>query len=307
MARALDQARAQTCIAQRGAGELVRRPGVGVEPLAGRQRRQTRGGQCEALAPCRLQRIQIHGLARVGGAMGAVVAPAPTALTDPDPVRRAQARPRVLGLVDEALQQPGPIAVETFEVFAHRSHRPAQHMGGQVAAGNVGANQHPAQPHHPVQVGASARIIPSDPGVAGVEPARRGREPHAAQPAVGGADQITQLMADKGTGAARVLVCHQGVPDQALLVGLDPHQRKLAQRADLARHIVCRRHGSGEHPGPAHRACAAPWRWQRDFARGFETGQCLAAARALASSAPIAQVERFTDPVGHPPEASDTL
>ena len=34
-------------------------------------------------------------------------------------------------------------------MFAHRTHRPAQHVGGQVAAGNVGANQHPAQPHHP--------------------------------------------------------------------------------------------------------------------------------------------------------------
>ena len=307
MAHTLDQARAQTCIAQRGAGELVRRPGVGVEPLAGRQRRQTWGGQCKALAPCRLQRIQIHRLARVCGAMGAVVAPAPAALTDPDPVRRAQARPRVLGLVDEGLQQPGPIAVEAFEVFAHRTHRPAQHVGGEVAAGNVGTNQHPAQPHHPVQVGASARIIPSDPGVAGVEPARRGREPHAAQPAVGGADEITQLMADKGTGAARMLVCHQGVPDQALRVGLDPHQRKVAQHADLARHIVCRRHRLGEHPGPAHRACGAPWRRQRDFACGLEVGQRLAAARALAPPAPIAQIERFTDTIGHLLEASDTL
>ena len=180
-------------------------------------------------------------------------------------------------------------------------------MGGQVAAHNVGANQHPAQPHHPVQVGASARIIPTDPGVAGLEPARRGREPHAAQPAVGGADEITQLMADKGTCAARMLVRHQGVPDQALRVGLDPHQRKLAQRADLARHIVCRRHGSGEHPGPAHRACAPLWRRQRDVARGLEVGQRLAAARALAPSAPIAQVERFTDAIGYRPEASDTL
>ena len=131
-------------------------------------------------------------------------------------------------------------------------------MGGQVAAGNVGANQHPAQPHHPVQVGASARIIPTNPGVAGLEPARRGREPHAAQPAVGGADEIAQLMADKGTGAARMLVRHQGVPDQALRVGLDPHQRKVAQLTGLARHIVCRRHRLGEHSGPAHRACAAP-------------------------------------------------
>ena len=165
----------------------------------------------------------------------------------------------------------------------------------------------PAQPHHPVQVGATARIIPTDPDVAGVEPARRGREPHATQPAVGGAEEITQLMADKGTGAARVLVCHQGVPDQALRVGLDAHQRKLAQRADLARHIVCRRHRLGEHPGPAHRACAPPWRRQRDVACGLEVGQRRAAARALAPSAPIAQVERFTDAVGHLPEASDTL
>ena len=35
MVRSLDQARAQACIAQRSSCELVRRPGVGVEPLAG--------------------------------------------------------------------------------------------------------------------------------------------------------------------------------------------------------------------------------------------------------------------------------
>ena len=138
MVRALDQARAQARVAQWGRAELARRPGLGVEPLAGRQRREARGGQCEALAPGRLELIHIHRLARLGGGMGAVVASAPGTLTDPDPVRRAQACPRVLGLVDKGLQQPGPVAVEALEVLAHRARHPAQHVGGQVAAGHGG-------------------------------------------------------------------------------------------------------------------------------------------------------------------------
>ena len=76
-----------------------------------------------------------------------------------------------------------------------------------------------------MQVGAAPRIVPSDPGVTGGEPARRGGESHRAEPPVRGADQIAQLMADKRTRAARMLVRHHGVPDQALRVGVDPNQR----------------------------------------------------------------------------------
>ena len=57
--------------------------------------------------------------------MGAVLASAPGALTDAHPVRRAQARSGMFALVDEGLQQPGPVAVEALEVLAQRG-APAQ-------------------------------------------------------------------------------------------------------------------------------------------------------------------------------------
>ena len=72
------------------------------------------------------------------------------------------------------------------------------------------------------------------------------------QPAVGGADETTQLMA--------------------------------GSRADARAPSGCSR------PSAARRSRPAPAR-----------------ARALAPSAPIAQVERFTDAIGYLPEASDTL
>ena len=91
MPRALNQARAQTRVAQRGAAELVRCPARGVESRAGRQCRRAR--RREARAPGRVEFVQIHGLARLGGGMGVVLASPPAGLTDPHPVRRAKARP----------------------------------------------------------------------------------------------------------------------------------------------------------------------------------------------------------------------
>ena len=99
--------------------------------------------------------------------MRTVLAPAPTGLTYAHPVRRPHARPGVFGLVDERLQQPGAIAVEALAVVANRPSGPAQHVGGQVAARDVGTYQQPAQSQHPVQVSAPARVVPADPGVAG--------------------------------------------------------------------------------------------------------------------------------------------
>ena len=307
MVRALDQARAQARIAQRRPAELVPRPAPGVDSVAGRQRGQAGGGQGEALAPCRFQLMDVHRLARLGGGMGAVLAPAPGALPDPDPVRRAQARPGVLALVDERLQQPGPVAVETLEVLAQRPRHPAQDMGGEIAAPHTGANQEPAQPHHPVQVGAALCVVPAHPGVAGVEPARRGGEPHRAQPAVGGADQIAHLRTHERTRTARMLISHQGVPDPALRVGLDPHQRKLAHLPDRARHTVCRRHSMGEHPRAVSPGAVMSGRRQCNVAPCLQHAQRLAATCALPPAASVAQVKCITDPVGDLSEARRAL
>ena len=307
MVRALDQARAQPRIAQRSPAELVPRPAPGVDSVAGRQWDQTGGGHAEALAPGRLQLVEVHRLARLGRGMGAVVASASAALPHPDPVRRAQARRGVLAFVDKGLQQPGPVAVDTLEVLAQRPHDPAQDMRGEIAAHHAGANQEPAQSHHPVQVGAALCVVPAHPGVAGVEPARRGREPHRAEPPVGGADQIAHLMAHERTRAARMFMRHESVPDQALRVGLDPHQRQLAHRPDRARHIVGRCHCVREHPRPVSPGAVHSERRQCDVAPCLQHAQRLAAACALPAAAAVAQIQRLTDPVGDLPEARDTL
>ena len=104
MLRALDQARAQARVAQRRPAELVVRPGLGVEPIARRQRRNARCGHGEAGAPRRLQGVHIHCLARFRRRVRAVLAPAPAGLTHPEPSGRAHARPGVCGLVDKRLQ-----------------------------------------------------------------------------------------------------------------------------------------------------------------------------------------------------------
>ena len=242
MLRALHQASAQPRVAQPRLTELVTRPGLGVEPVANRQRRHSGCGHREACAPRRLQGVHIHRLARFRRRVRAVPATAPAGLTHPNPVRRAHARPRLFGLVDERFQQPGAIAVRTLAVVADRPGGPAQHVGGQVAARNAGAHQQPAQSQHPVQVGATARIVPPDPGVAGPQPPRTRREPDPAQPTMRRTHQIPQLRADKRPGAARVLVRHQRVPDPALLAGLHQHQGQTPNLVDRARHVHCRRH-----------------------------------------------------------------
>ena len=304
---AQDQARAQPRVAQPRPPELVVRPGRGVQPVADRQRRHARHRRLEDIAPPRLQRVHIHRLTRFRRRVRAVLAPAPAGLTHAHPVRRPHARPPLFGLVDERLQQPGAIAVEALAVVADRPSGPAQHVGGQVAALDAGAHQQPAQSQHPVQVGAPAPVVPADPGVAGPQAPRTRRKPDPAQPAMPGAHQIPQLRADKGPGAARVLMRHQRVPDPALLVGLHPHQRQVPDLADRARHLSRRRHRVREHTRAPHTAARGPTQRQRDVARRLEVGQRRAAARALPPAAAIAEIERFTDAIGNLPEAVNAL
>ena len=307
MLRALHQPRAQTRVAQPRPAELVVRPDRGVETVANRQRRHDRCGRRKAGAPRRLQGVHIHRLARFQRRVRAVPATATAGLTHPNPVRRAHARPRLFGLVDERLQQPGAIAIQTLAVVADRPHDPAQHVRGQVAAPDAGTHQQPAQAQHPVQVRAPASIVPPDPGVAGPKPPRTRREPDAAQPAMRRTHQIPQLRADERTGAARVLVGHQRVPDLALRAGLHQLQGQTHNRADRARHVHGRRHRVRKHPRPAPNAASRLTRRQRDVAGRRQVGQRPVATRALPPAPPVAEIERLTDAVGDLPEAADAL
>ena len=194
------------------------------------------------------------------------------------------------------------IAVEALTVVADRPCGPAQDVGGQVAARDAGTHQQPAQSQHPVQVSAPALVVHP------IQAPRTCREPDAAQPAMRRAHQIPQLRTDKRTGAPRVLVRHQRVPDPALLVGLHPHQRQVPERADqTARHVNCRRHRVREHTRAAHTAARGPTLRQRDVACRPEVGQRRAATRTLPAATPIVEIERFTNAIGDLPEAANAL
>ena len=307
MLRALHQPRAQTRVAQTRSAEFMLRPDRGVETVAKRQRRQDRCRYREAGAPRRLQGVHIHRLARFRHRVRAILATATAGLTHPNPVRRAHARPRLFGLVDERLQQPGAIAIQTLAVVADRPDDPAQHVRGQVATHDAGAHQQPAQPQHPVQVGTPARIVPPDPGVAGPQPPRTRRKTDAAQPAMRRTHQIPQLRADERTGPARVLVRHQRVPDLPLLVGFHQLQGQTHNRADRARHVHRRRQRLREHPRPAPNAASRLTRRQRNVAGRLQVGQRPAATRALPPAPPVAEIERFTDAIGDLAEAAYAL
>ena len=301
------QARAQPRVPQPRPAELVVRPGCRVEPVADLERRHARRGRLEGVAPRRRQHIQVHALARFRCRVRPVLAPAPAGRTHADPVRRPKARPRLCGLVDERLQQPGPIAVEALAVVTDRPGGPAQHVRGQIAARDAGAHQQPAQAQHPVQVGASARVVPADPGVAVSQAPRTRGEPHPAQPTMRRAYQIAQLRTDKRSGAARVLMRHQRVPDSALLVGFHPHQRQVPDLADRGRHVNRRSHRLRKHTRPPRTAAGRPVPRQRNVARRLEVGQRRRAARALPPAACIAEIERLTDAVGNLPEPVNAL
>ena len=96
-------------------------------------------------------------------------------LTHTNPVGRAHARPRLFGLVDERLQQPGAITIPTLAVVADRPDDPAQHVRGQVAARNTGGA--PAAGTGPTP-GADGRAGPYRP----TRPRRRGTAAAAQMP-----------------------------------------------------------------------------------------------------------------------------
>ena len=214
--RALHQPRAQTRVAQTRPAELMLRPDRGVETVANRQRRHDRCRRREAGAPTPALKAYIyHRLARV---------PAPRAGDPGDRDRRSHppepSSPRARSPPSvRSRRRTSPAARGDTHTHARSRRRPNErpgHVRGQVATHDAGTHQQPAQPQHPVQVRAPARIVPPHPGVAGPQPPRTRREPDAAQPAMRRTHQIPQLRADERTGPARVLVGHQRVPDLAL-------------------------------------------------------------------------------------------
>ena len=211
----------------------------------------------------------------------------------------------MLSFVNEGLQQPGAIAVLTLEVRAHCPYHPPQDMRSQVAARHPGTDQKPAQSCDPVQLVAASRLVPANPGVTRLQLARGCGKADAAQPAVRGPHQIAQLRPHPRTRPARMLVCHQRVPEQALRVAFHPHQFQVLDRAHLRRYRVRRRHWLRQQPRLGAPTAPAPAPWQRNLAGCLQFDQRLTATGALQAAAAIAEPERFAYAVGNPPDALD--
>ena len=307
VARARHQTRAQARIAQRCAAELVRRPGLGVEPVAKRQRHHARCGAPPSV-PATPSPVHTYTLP---------CASWPSHGCGPDDraprshLRAPSSPPANSPRCARARQRTSPVARADSRNGRSKSvptarHHPTQDVRSQVAARHPGADQKPAQSHHPVQLVAAPRVVPANPGIARLLAPRGGRKADATQPAVRGAHQIAQLMADprprRHAGARVPSACSRSSCCASLSTSTNSRSPSPPHRG---RHRARRRHRLRQHPRLAQHPATAPRRWQRNLARCFQLGQRLAATRALQPPAAIAKIERFTDPIGNPPDALD--
>jgi len=157
-----------------------------------------------------------------------------------------------------------------------------------------GTNQKAAHAHHGVQLRPPLLRIPADPVIPIGQLQGRGGEPHAAQPAVLGADQIAQLPSHQRAGSLGMLADHQLVPYPQLLVGAHPQQLQSPDGAHLLRHGLGRRHRCGQPPRGA-RPDPLPRRHRQDeMSRRFQLAQRLDTAAALRPATRVMEAELLT-------------
>ena len=268
--------------AERGRAELVLRPAVHVEPLAGLQdrlrtrRRRSAVAGSENLAPVAAQRahpdpLAIHPLA------GGRAATAPGTLPNPDPARRRQAgaaesRPGE-GL---AQRRHNPVAVA--EVRRKPAQAQAQRLRGEVPAADLRADQEPRHPDHPVETLKPGLRSPADPAVAGSESRGRAREHEAAQPAMVGGDQVAKLAAAVLHRPLRMLVMQQPRKNPRLLAPGDRPNVKAGNGARALRNAAGGGHWIRRHLGARRDGRAPPRRRQLHEARRVQIAQSRPAA-----------------------------
>src|SRR5207253_6930839 len=137
------------------------------------------------------QRIDINVLDRFLPLGETILPTSSLGCSHPHPVRGPIAGAGKPRRVDETFHQPRTIMVAPCEVFYQPLQAQAQQPRGQIAARHAGPNQKTAQAHHPMQVRASLFGIPTDPTVPLYQLQRGSGKTERAQPAVCGADQIT--------------------------------------------------------------------------------------------------------------------
>ena len=252
-----------------------------------------RFAHADACAEIRFQHIDIHLLRTVLGTPLAVLAPAPTGAPQQRPVRRPVARARVLGRVDEALDQPRMIAVATLEMCRQHPQRLAEHPRGQVVTLHHRTDQKPAQAHHPMQVGAALRLVPPYPALARGEFERRAGKTHRPQPAMRRAHQVAKLVPGERRRSERMLTTHQLRPHPAQgLVG-DFHQLDGAHLRHLRGHRERSGHGGVEPARTGVARCEARCR-QLQRTGALEFAQRLEGGAALGAPPGVAQLEALT-------------
>ncbi len=241
---AAHQALRQAYIAEGGAAELLRGPGVAVEACGGVEGGQARRGHAEFRAPVRPQGEQEDGLGRHGGA-GRGEAAAPGGPPGRDPVGGDQAGPVVAAAIDEGIEQQGLVAVAAPEVVRQAAQAEGQRLGGEVAALRGGPHREAAEGRHAVQQAAALEVVPADPAVA-VGQLQGGGEAEGAEDAVVGDEQVAQPGAGVADGTLGMLGGGEFVPDQAALGGGDEFEGQAARVLDAGGDALRRRDGAVE-------------------------------------------------------------
>ena len=97
-----------------------------------------------------------------------------------------------------------------------------------------------------MQVRPSLFAIPTNPAIPVGQLQRRGGKSEPTQPAVGRADQITDLPSHQRSGSLRMFPDHQFVPDAHLALLFDQDQLQSADIDHLGRHSYRLRHAAGQ-------------------------------------------------------------
>ena len=293
---AAHQALRQARIAEGGAAELLRGPGVAVEARGGVEGGQARRGHAEFRAPVRPQGEQEDGLGRHGGA-GRGEAAAPGGPPGRDPVGGDEAGAVVAAAIDEGLEQQGLVAVAVPEVVRQAAQAEGQRLGGEVAALRGGPHREAAEGRHAVQQAAALEVVPADPAVAVGQLQGGGGEAEGAEDAVVGDDEVAQPGAGVADGAPGMLGGDEFVPDQAALVVGDEFEGQAARVLDAGGDALRRRDGAVEAARGAVPALVERG-GQLELAAVVEDAQGLGAAGELGTAQGVEEAELGADAAG---------
>ena len=191
------------------------------------------GRRLKLTTPIPNQRVDIDRLHPGLDGMVAIIAAPPGGITEIGPVRRPVAATTVASAIDKRLHQHGRLAVDTGPVVRESCQHRGEHMGGQPRDSELASDQETRVAHNALEVLATARIIPADPGVAGVQPPcrrREGERGHIAEMLA--AHPISQAPPNQRSGTEKMLRVEQRLPAFTRPVAVDRLAAQFAQIAE---------------------------------------------------------------------------